>query len=291
MSTTTLPEQPRRPLLPGDPRTFDQLKAHYAVERELADRLRDSSRAERCGGLYATLYDELFNRVPDHIDLIRHQCPARAAERSNQRLVFLRPFLTPDTTFMEIGAGDADLACAVAPHVRTVYAIEVSRAKVTHALPDNTHLLMTDGLQIPVAPASIDLAYSDQVIEHIHPDDVREHLENVRTALRPGGGYFCIWPNGLSGPHDISRYFDDTPRGLHMREYTCTELARLMRRSGLQPVWPYITVRSRALRAPLTIVRAYEAILGLLPGPLRTAVATHRLVRPLLNTALLGIRP
>ena len=49
-------------------RTPEQLRHHYEVERELADRLRSASREER-KQLYAGVYDELFRRVPDHPQL------------------------------------------------------------------------------------------------------------------------------------------------------------------------------------------------------------------------------
>mgnify|MGYP003656980348 CR=1 FL=1 len=46
------------------PRTQEQLRNHFLVEKELAARLRTASPEER-PALYETLYDELFRRVPD----------------------------------------------------------------------------------------------------------------------------------------------------------------------------------------------------------------------------------
>jgi hypothetical protein len=48
-----------------DNRKIDRLRHHYEVERELAEKLRNSTREQRAG-LYKTLYDELFKMVPDH---------------------------------------------------------------------------------------------------------------------------------------------------------------------------------------------------------------------------------
>ena len=53
-----------------DPRTMEQRRAHYEVETELAARLRNSSREER-RNLYTALYDELYEKVPDHPLLTR----------------------------------------------------------------------------------------------------------------------------------------------------------------------------------------------------------------------------
>ena len=49
-------------------RTRKDLERHYTVEKELAARIRSAGRDER-RRLYGTLYDELFERVPDHPQL------------------------------------------------------------------------------------------------------------------------------------------------------------------------------------------------------------------------------
>ncbi len=49
-------------------RTFEQIKAHYQIERELADQLRKASVMDR-RELYSSLYDELFRRVPELVTL------------------------------------------------------------------------------------------------------------------------------------------------------------------------------------------------------------------------------
>jgi hypothetical protein len=46
-------------------RTAEELRQHYEIEKELATRLRNSSRGERAA-MYTQVYDELFRRVPKH---------------------------------------------------------------------------------------------------------------------------------------------------------------------------------------------------------------------------------
>ena len=43
--------------------TPEQLKEHYMIEKELAKKLKNSSKKER-RYLYSSLYDELFRKVP-----------------------------------------------------------------------------------------------------------------------------------------------------------------------------------------------------------------------------------
>ena len=55
--------QLKRPLPPG--RTHQQVWNHYQVERVIADRLRSFTVEDR-KRIFPTMYDELFDRVPDH---------------------------------------------------------------------------------------------------------------------------------------------------------------------------------------------------------------------------------
>jgi SAM-dependent methyltransferase len=176
------------------------LKEHYEIEKELAGRLRESSREER-----KTLYDEFNRRVPIYIEAVGDQDAQVASVMSSSQWRFLRRFLRPDTVFLEVGAGTCATALAAASVVKQVYALEVS-AEVTRQVrvPEHFELVLFDGFSLPVPDGSVTVAYSDQVMEHIHPDDAREQLANIQHALASGGSYICITPNRLNGPHDIS---------------------------------------------------------------------------------------
>lgn len=52
------------------PRTLDQLKEHYIVERKLADRLRNAGKEER-QFLYSAVYNELYQQIPHHPEIKR----------------------------------------------------------------------------------------------------------------------------------------------------------------------------------------------------------------------------
>ena len=93
-------------------RTLERLRQHYEVERELAARLRAASADER-RRLYAVLYDELYRRVPDHPQLTGKSSAESTAATVATRMKLLRRFLRPDTTFLEVGAGDCALSLEV----------------------------------------------------------------------------------------------------------------------------------------------------------------------------------
>ena len=105
--------------------------------------------------------------------------------------------------------------------MRQVYALDVS-AEITSrvSLPSNFKLILSDGTSVPLPPESVDVAYSNQLMEHLHPDDALEQLQGIWRALRPGGVYICLTPNRVNGPHDISQYFDSVATGFHLKEYT-----------------------------------------------------------------------
>lgn len=278
-----LPKTLRVPIRRGEVRSEAQLREHYLIERELADRLRRAGAAER-RSLYPLVYDELYRRVPSH-PMNRPNQHGRA-RGVGQDLAFLRRFLRPGCVFMEIGAGDCALACRIAPGVGRVFAIDVSEEIMRAAKPPaNVDLVLSDGTSIPVAEGSVDVAFSDQLMEHLHPDDAAEQLRNIHLALRPGGVYVCITPNRLYGPRDVSMYFDDVATGFHLLEYTARELDRLLRSAGFSRARFYAGARGVFLPVPSAVAFGAESALAALPPERRRRLADTGPVR-----ALLGLR-
>lgn len=268
------------PRVSTESRSMERLHTHWEIERELADRLRNATREERTA-LYGDVYDELFRRVPDHPQVLgrANQDVRRAA--TARELSLVHRFLPRDGVFVEIGAGDCALSLSVAPHARRVCAVEVSReiAQVT-APPANFELVITDGRSIPVPPGSVDLAYSNQLMEHLHPDDAAEQLQNIVAALRPGGRYICLTPNRLLGPADISMYFEDeVASGFHLREYSNRELESLMRTAGFGSVDVLVTLGGRARAVPMPPMRVLESAFERLPRATRRRLKHVKVVR------------
>lgn len=212
----------------------ESLRRHFEVERELARRLRHSTRAERTP-LFRTLYDELFQRVPDHSRKLRREDPEATARAVEARLCLLEPFLPGVQTFLEFAPGDCTLAYAVCPRVSRVLAVDISDQTGSLSRPPaNFKLLVYDGYHLDLPDQSVDLAFSYMFLEHIHPDDVEDHFRLIWRLLRPGGIYAFATPHRFSGPHDISRNFSDEPEGFHMREWSYRELTDITRRLGYE---------------------------------------------------------
>jgi SAM-dependent methyltransferase len=255
----------------------EQLRQHFEIERALAARLRGATDKAERRALYGEVYRERSELIPHH-PLVAQAGDAAAREIAVAPQVrLLSRFVAPDSSFCELGAGDGAVARALGPRVRSAVAFDVTDAL---ALPDDESAHFSfrvfDGFELPLPPDSIDVAYSNDVVEHLHPDDVRDHARAVLGVLRRGGVYVCVTPNRLSGPHDVSRHFSQTAEGFHLHEYTVTELARLFRQVGFSRVLIVLSVGGRQLtpRLPAGAIAWVEAPLALLPQSPRRFLVT-----------------
>lgn len=203
----------------------------------------------------------------------------------------LMPFLNKNTIFLEVGPGDCALSFEVAKQVKQVYAVDVS-AEITRTstTPENFQLILSNGCSISVPHHSIHVAYSNQLMEHLHPDDALEQLQNIYNALMPGGAYICITPNKLVGPSDISRGFDRTSTGFHLKEYTISELSILFKKVGFSKVRVCIGARGKYLNIPVLPLIVCEKFLDLLPYAIRKLLIDNRLFRVLLGIRLVAMK-
>ena len=266
---------------PTDTRDDDALRRHYQIECELADRLRAATPDSR-RGLYSSVYNELFVRVPDHPQNTRKLDASQQEAMTRRQLRLLDGFLTPQTTYLEIGAGDCHLAMEAAGRCRHVYAVDVSDVIAAGTQrPANFGLVLSDGVSIDVPPGTVDVAYSNQLMEHLHPDDAEAQLRQIVRAMAPGGRYICVTPHRFSGPHDISCLFDREARGFHMKEYTYGELRRLFLRAGFAEIGVLAGLRGRHYRMPRLIVSMLEGGLRVLPHGLRRWLSRSLLLRRL----------
>jgi len=250
-------------------------REHYEIEVELSGRLRRASKEQRLGGLYASIYRERLERIPAHPLLIRSR-DSRARDRaSSTQLRLLAPFLTGRSVFLEVGPGDCDLAMAVATRVERVYAVDVTDALLAdEERPPNFELISSNGVSVPVPAETVHLAYSNQVLEHLHPDDAFDHLQAIYRTLVPGGHFICVTPNRLSGPWDISRHYDTTATGLHLKEYTISEEVDLLREVGFNVSLFASFFGHRIAALPESPVRRFEGFLEALPQRGRRSFAS-----------------
>lgn len=269
MDAASAPPKCRLP--PG--RSLASVRNHYEVERAIAARLLAAPREER-SALYRTMYDELFARVPDHPRLLRREDAARTELHNRSKLALLRGSLAPGLRVAEFAPGDCRFCLELCERVATVTGIDISDQRGGwDTEPENFRLVIYDGYELPLGDACQDLVFSDQLVEHLHPDDTALHFQLVQRILAPGGVYFFRTPHALCGPHDVSRFFSDTPEGFHLREWTYGEIEPLLRDAGFLELRAFWNAKGARLALPWRLAVAIERGVGRLPRGLRRRVA------------------
>ena len=151
-----------------------------------------------------------------------------------------------------------------------VYAIDVSdEISKQVETPANFELIISDGISIPVpAPTSPTAIILWNTCIPMTPSRSSKmpHGTATRWCLP-----FCITPNRLLGPTDISSYFDDEPTGFHLKEYTNRELRGMFRRIGFTKCKALLTYKGFVIPVllPISPFCVFEHLLELPPRKLR----------------------
>jgi SAM-dependent methyltransferase len=242
------------------PVTEQMVLHHWALERRLTNELLSSDPVyrwdvfERC---YTTLYSELpwLNELTG---------TASRESRVDEAEDWCRLIGPPPKRVYEVGSGKGRLIAALADRGYECTATDITRErgqKWTAARP-SLRWTVSDGVHLDrfETPESYDAAISDQVIEHLHPDDLVAHFVGAHAILKPGGRYAFATPHAFEGPSDVSCVFDsERPQGMHLKEYTYRELQAAVHAAGFSRI-------DAVFRLP----RAVRARCGRRPHPRRS---------------------
>lgn len=269
--------------------TADQMRFHLELERELTRQLLVTTRENRWE-TFERCYNELYSALP-------WLTSTGSIPEGDVWSQLIGP--APQRVY-EIGSGAGGLAIELANRGYDVTATDISRERGgNHVTLPRLQWTVTDGVNLDRFAGSgvYDAVISDQVIEHLHPDDLQTHLAAAHRILSPHGQYIFRTPHAYTGPHDISRVFGlAEPVGMHLHEYTNRDLLGPLRIAGFQSVRAVLSVprfrqggtrRATASRALMLYLLVFEMALGRLPRGMRRAIAT-RLRGPLKPTLFLA---
>ncbi|MEQ1742870.1 MAG: class I SAM-dependent methyltransferase [Candidatus Nitrotoga sp.] len=217
--------------------TEKMILAHWTLEQRLTRELLESTPEnrwetfERC---YTTLYGELewLNRLTGGTDT------TSPAERYQHWADLIGS--SPKSVY-EVGSGKAAMIGHLAQLGHQCTATEITRERGAKHVVEHLNLRWTqsDGIHLErfEQPGIYDFVLSDNVIEHMHPDDLIHHFEGACKILKPGGQYLMAVPHRWFGPCDISKVFKyEVASGMHLKEYTYRELRHALLYSGFREV-------------------------------------------------------
>lgn len=254
----------KRPLPPN--RNYDQVKNHYLVEKAIAEKLKRANRQER-KYIYATMYDDLFSKVPDHPRLTRRESDQLTLNANRSKFSIVQSFLNKSATFVEFAPGDCRFSIEVAKHVKFVYGVDISdQHRTNDNFPENFKLLIYDGYNLKgIDDNSVDIVFSDQLIEHFHPEDTVFHFDLVYRILKKDGKYVFRTPHAFNGPSDVSQFFSDISEGFHLKEWTYCELKHMLADFEFMRIHSYWHVNNFKIKVPLFYFELFENILTRFP--------------------------
>jgi SAM-dependent methyltransferase len=257
--------------------TAEQVMHHWNWERQMRRELLAApaeSRWEVFEDRYSRHYSELFW--------------LRDAPQPCHSQEWLDLIGKPSKKVFEIGSGKGGLIKALADAGHECTGTEITRERGKRWVEDtNVRWHTTDGVHLDrFEPRDYyDFVISNQVIEHMHPDDLQAHFEGVYAILRPGGRYIVATPHRFLGPCDVSCLFGSSEcEGQHLKEYTYKEISALAKTAGFREVaaslrFPHPVRRisdrckARASRVYQGYLESIETILDAVPTPVRRPVS------------------
>ena len=174
----------------AEPVSEADILRHLELEQSLtADLLASVPETRR--EVFAEAYGRLYRELPWLNVGSEHLAPD--AED------WVRLIGPPPSKVYEVGSGNGALASALAQRGYVVEATEITLERQT---TDTLHWSETDGVHLAdyAENAPYDAVVSNQVVEHLHPEDIDDHLRHAHAILKPGGRYVLETPLWYRGP-------------------------------------------------------------------------------------------
>ena len=261
---------------------------HWTLEKRLRNDLLTSTPENRWE-VFEKAYDELYSEIAWLTALTNSD--SGIEEDYDAFHLWEQIIGTPPCKIYEVGSGRGELISYLAKQGFECKGTEITRQRgkkwtgqlvnISWGTSDGIHLDRFEPRQI------YDVIITNQVIEHMHPDDVFDHLKATCAILKPGGRYILSTPHYADGPTDVTRVFGyDELMAMHLKEYTYAELRHMLLQAGYHRVYSVLRLPRRLrhiIKIPPVVSRAFlyylmffERLLALAPSqPLRRRLARY----------------
>jgi len=217
--------------------SFDKVMYHWELEKSLTKELLNSTPENRW-----QIFSRCYTRLYNELDWLNRSTTS-VQDTSNSQIFtdWVQVIGPPPKKVYEIGSGKGELIKYLANKRYECRATEITVERGEKLSGKNQSLSwgVSDGVHLEKfeAQSSYDVVISSAVIEHIHPDDMQDHLKGVLYILKDGGKYVFDTPHICIGPSDISRVFQEArPKGMHLKEYTYLEIRNELLNAGFENV-------------------------------------------------------
>lgn len=206
------------------------------MENDLAEELLNTNRENRYNK-YTEIYEKSYSI----------HSPEERSEMSNDYLesaishnFILRKIIGTGKSVLDIGCGFGHESALLAKQGNHVTGIDINRIHICEAKKVYGHLndlqfLPTKGVKLDFPNNSFEYVFSKSVFEHLHPDDVNDHLSEVKRVLKPQSEYIftAITPYDRG---DISAFSKDPEQrkktGFHINILTWEKLRKVLNDNG-----------------------------------------------------------
>src|SRR5690606_9445989 len=156
------------------------------LEFEYAKRLRECQDVPERHRLYGEAYDRVMSLVTDSYDSDDPESRTAGTKPNIVKAIAKLADRTDDV--LEIGCGRGYTCLKLAHSVRSIVGTDVSTPMIDEAREviaangiTNVSIEQVSAMELVdrFAPESFSLAVSIDVVEHLHPDDAREHVRQV----------------------------------------------------------------------------------------------------------------
>jgi SAM-dependent methyltransferase len=263
--------------------TEEMILQHWDLEKELTRELWESTPENRW-----EIFERAYTRLYSEIDFL-NQLVVDSIDRSEKYKTWAEAIGSKPKKIYEIGSGKGGLILYLSKCEFECKGTEITKERGEGQLDNYSSSYLSwgnsDGINLEQFEPSnyYDVVLSNQVIEHLHPDDLQTHFQSVYSILNENGRYIFSTPHCHTGPHDISSVFKyDKPIGMHLKEYTYKELIEPLTVAGFKNISYVMPFGINKLRSKLGIkVGSFYFNFMLIAEKILFLIPTEKMRRPI----------